>query len=179
MHTYIRHNYITIGYASQESRRSAQRGALAFLRSFPGSAQGLISLLCSVVHFNPAHPPPLRRPPPASRFSLPPSFRFVARRSFAGYTSRRAAGNGLTVGGEQLLPRKRFPSKLHLKNMIRLHSGGRAPDYHTDSVTSSSASSLFLFLSPLSLAAFSARERLLPLACGSSSSRAIRFSPSN
>lgn len=61
------------------------------------------------------------------------SFRlFVSslRRPFAvGYTSRRAAGNGLTVG-EQLLPRKRFPSKLHLKNMIRLHSGGRASDYH-------------------------------------------------
>lgn len=117
MHAYIRHNYITIGYASQESRRGARRGALAFLRSFPGSARGLISLPCSVVHFNPAHPSLLLAPVS--------SFRFVARRPFAGYTSRRAAGNGLTVGGEQLLPRKRFPSKLHLKNMIRLHSGER------------------------------------------------------
>lgn len=62
------------------------------------------------------------------------SFRlFVSslRRPFAvGYTSRRAVGNGLTVGEQQLLPRKRFPSKLHLKNMIRLHSRGRASDYH-------------------------------------------------
>lgn len=131
-----------------------KRGALAFLRSFPGSAQGLISLPCSVVHFNPAHPPLL------FLSSLPPSFRFVARRSFAGYTSRRAAGNGLTVGGEQLLPRKRFPSKLHLKNMIRLHSGGRTPDYRTDYVTSS------LLCSSLShpLTAFSAREFFLSLA---------------
>jgi len=55
--------------------------------------------------------------PPSSSLASPP-FRFVARRPFAGYTSRRAAGNGLTVGERQLLPRKRFPSKLHLKNMI-------------------------------------------------------------
>lgn len=168
MHTYIRHNYITIGYASQESRRSARRGALAFLRSFPGSARGLISLPCSVVHFNLAHPPPLCHP--SSLSSLPSSFRFVARRPFAGYTSRRAAGNGLTVGGEQLLPRKRFPSKLHLKNMIRLHSGGRTPDYRTNYVTPSSACLLSYSL---------LRLRLLPLACGSSSSRAIRFSLSS
>ena len=71
------------------------------------------------------------------------SFRRTATFIYAGYTSRRAAGNGLTVGGEQLLPRKRFPSKLHLKNMIRLHSGGRAPDYRTDYVIPTSASALF------------------------------------
>lgn len=57
----------------------------------------------------------------SSRYSRDP--RSATRRSSR---ERRPSRVANTAARRQLLPRKRFPSKLHLKNMIRLHSAAAA-----------------------------------------------------